>query len=262
MSWVTLPARTAVAAAEIVLATRDVLATDGPVRRPGGYGERLDVLLAEGGAVEALARLADPDGPLARIEQLAQLTGDDRPLGRALAVGGPLDRVLAEGGAVERLMDPDGPVDRLLADGGALDRLLSADGPLDRLLADDGALDRLTLPGGMLDRLLEPDGVLEQLFAEDGLVDRLLADDGPVDQLGELSVALQRLGTLDEVLSELSLRLATLPDLPAAIRAVEAEVHAVREEVVRVQPSLKALGSVIDRLPGPRRRARLQPPPD
>ena len=71
----------------------------GPIREEGGYGDRLDVLLAEDGALEQLGRLGDPDGPLARIEQLALLTADDRPLGRALAPGGPLDRLLAEKGS-------------------------------------------------------------------------------------------------------------------------------------------------------------------
>lgn len=129
LSFALMPARAAVASAEVVLAVRDLAAADGPLRRKGGYGERLDVLLAEGGPLEQLGRLSDRDGPLARIEQLALLTSDDRPLGRALAVGGPLDRLLAEKGVVDRLVADGGPLDLLLAEDGAVDRLLFADGP-------------------------------------------------------------------------------------------------------------------------------------
>ena len=119
-----MPARAMVATAEVVIAIRDLAAPSGPVRRAGGYGERLDALLAEDGAIEQRARLSDPEGPLARIEQLAVLTGDDRPLGRALAADGPLDRLLAEGGAIDRLVKPGGPLERLLAEEGAVERLL------------------------------------------------------------------------------------------------------------------------------------------
>jgi hypothetical protein len=128
LSLALLPARAVVGGAELLVATGRVVAPGGPARRPGGYAERLSALLADGGAVEQLGRLGDPDGPLARIDQLAALTADDRPLGRALAVGGPLDRLLAQ----------DGVLERVLADGGPLDRLMSEDGVVDRLLRDDG----------------------------------------------------------------------------------------------------------------------------
>jgi hypothetical protein len=98
--------------------------------------------------MEQLGRLGDPEGPLSRIEQLAVLTADDRPLGRALAPGGPLDQLLAEDGVLERLLADGGPLDRLMAEGGIVDRLLRPEGPLDRLLAPDGALERLTVAGG------------------------------------------------------------------------------------------------------------------
>src|SRR3954469_7392911 len=116
-----LPARAAIATAETAIAIGGLVAPSGPLRRAGGYGERLAVLLAEDGALEQLGRLGDPEGPLSRLGEIAVLTADAPPLGRALAPGGPLDRLLAE----------DGAVDRLLAEGGALDRLVYAGGPLD-----------------------------------------------------------------------------------------------------------------------------------
>src|SRR4051794_8853315 len=107
LSIALLPARAAMASAEVAVAAVGFVSASGPLRRPGGYGERLEVLLAEDGAIEQLGRLGDRDGPLARLEQLALLTSDDRPLGRALAPGGPLDRVLAEGGILDRVLAPD-----------------------------------------------------------------------------------------------------------------------------------------------------------
>ncbi len=73
LSIATLPARTAIAGAELIIATSRMAARDGPIRRTGGYEERIRVLLATGGAVEQLGRLGDPDGPLARIEELGPL---------------------------------------------------------------------------------------------------------------------------------------------------------------------------------------------
>jgi hypothetical protein len=58
---------------------------------------------------------------------LAGLTADDRPLGRALAAGGPLDRLLADDGVLERVLAEGGPLDRLMSDDGAVDRLLRPD---------------------------------------------------------------------------------------------------------------------------------------
>jgi hypothetical protein len=87
-----LPARAARGGAEIAVDAARAIGREGPIRRPGGYTDRLAALLAEGGAIEQLGRLGDRNGPLARIEQLVALTGDDQPLGRALAPGGPLDR--------------------------------------------------------------------------------------------------------------------------------------------------------------------------
>lgn len=85
----TLPARTAIAGAELIIAVGRMVARDGPVRRTGGYEERTRVLRATGGAIEPLGRLGDPDGPLARIEELG-------PLNRLMAEGGIVDRQLAQ----------------------------------------------------------------------------------------------------------------------------------------------------------------------
>jgi hypothetical protein len=41
---------------ELLVATGRMVALDGPVRRHGGYADRLAALLAEGGAVEQLGR--------------------------------------------------------------------------------------------------------------------------------------------------------------------------------------------------------------
>lgn len=63
LSIATLPARAAIAGAELVVATGRLAVTDGRVRRPGGYKERIRVLLSPGGAIEQLGRLGDPAGP-------------------------------------------------------------------------------------------------------------------------------------------------------------------------------------------------------
>ena len=88
----TLPLRLGVAFTRTTLQLGRLTAPDGPMLRPGGYGERLDVL--------------------------RELASPDRPLGRILAEGGLLDRILGE----------DGPLMRMASGGGALDRLLAEDG--------------------------------------------------------------------------------------------------------------------------------------
>jgi len=60
LSVALLPPRATLATAEVVVAVRDLAALTGPLRREGGYGERLDVLLAEDGAIEQLGRLSSP----------------------------------------------------------------------------------------------------------------------------------------------------------------------------------------------------------
>src|SRR5512145_768208 len=148
---VTLPLRVGVAATQVTLALGELVAPDGPVRREGGYAERLMAVIGEGGHVERLARtITDPSGPMTLVSALADAMSPDRPLGRALAPSGALDRLLAVDGPLYRLLEEEGAVDRLLAQGGPLDQLVAPDGPLERLLSVDGALDRITREGGVL----------------------------------------------------------------------------------------------------------------
>ncbi|MGH3330383.1 MAG: hypothetical protein ACRDPJ_03660, partial [Nocardioidaceae bacterium] len=147
---VTLPVRVTVAAAQVTLGLGQLMAPDGPVRRQGGYADRLMLVIGEGGHIERVSRvLSDPNGPVALVNALGAALSEDRPLGRALAEDGTLDRLLAKDGPVHRLLDEEGALDRLLAEGGPLDQLVADDGPLERLLAAGGALDRLTREDGV-----------------------------------------------------------------------------------------------------------------
>ena len=51
-----------------------------------------------------------------------------------------------------------------------------------------------------------------------------------------------------------------LPELPDDIRAVERGVSEIHGQLVKLEPSLLAIGGVVDRLPGGRRRKTLDPP--
>ena len=167
----TLPVRLGVAFTRTTLELGRLSSPDGPILRPGGYGERFAVL--------------------------RELTSPDRPLGKALA----------KGGAVDRLLAVDGPLQRLVAEGGALDQLVAEEGVLDRLLAAGGALDRITAPGGVLDKILEPGGLADRMLTEDGFVEKLVAEGGTLDQLIELGDTLEnirpRLVALAEAIPDL-----------------------------------------------------------
>jgi len=119
-----LPVRLTATTVEVSLAASRFVASDGPLRRPGGYAERLEDLLAEDGVV---ARLLEP--------------------------GGTVERLLEPGGTLERLLEPGGALDKILEPGGVLDRLTESGGTLDELMAAAKALERLTAPGGALDQL-------------------------------------------------------------------------------------------------------------
>lgn len=180
LDLVTLPVRLAVAAADTTLALGELVRADGPVRRPGGYADRLDRALAE------------VHRPMALVTAVATALQPGRPLGRALAPGGIVDRLMAD----------DGPLQRLLDEDGALDRLVAADGPLERLLRTEGALDRLTRPGGALDRLLVEDGLVDRLLSQDGFLEKLISDGGTLDQLVALGTTLERIQPrIDELLA-------------------------------------------------------------
>ena len=115
--WITLPARLTVAAAETTLALGQLVAPEGPVRRPGGYAERVMLLIGEGGLVERLAAtLSDPQGPMRLVNVIVDALDPDRPLGRAIAPGGPWTGCST----------PTGPLFRLLEEGGTVDRLVEA----------------------------------------------------------------------------------------------------------------------------------------
>ncbi|MEO9221502.1 MAG: ABC transporter, partial [Mycobacteriaceae bacterium] len=188
---ITLPIRVTVATTEAALGMGRLAAPDGPLRRKGGYADQFTALIELASRLNAL--LADPHGPLALVNNLAALTSEDRPLGKAIAPGGALDHILAEDGVVNRFTSEGGPVDRLLSADGALERLLSAQGPLDRVLSEGGALDRIT----------QEDGVLEQLFSAGGPLDRLLVAGGALDRIteegGVLELLLRKQGLADRL---------------------------------------------------------------
>jgi len=226
---VTLPVRLTVAATDTTLGLGQLMAPDGPIRRPGGYAERIVLIIGEGGLIERLsAVLSDPKGPMSLVNTLAAATAEDRPLGRAMAPGGTLDRLLAE----------DGPLYRILQEGGALDQLFAAEGPLERLLSAGGALDRITREGGVLDRLLQEEGLLDRLLTEDGFVEKLVAEGGTLDQLVALGA------TLEQMLP----RLAELGDI----------IPELHSSVDTLNQAVEPLGVLAGRLPRPRRRGEVE----
>ena len=135
-----LPVRVTVAATQATLALGQLASPQGPILREGGYGTRLAQIFGEGGLLEQLNRiLADERGPIGLANTLADLTADDRPVGKALARDGLLDRMADEEGPFVRLLEAGGPLDRALGEDGPLYRFLAPGGPLDRLLAEEGA---------------------------------------------------------------------------------------------------------------------------
>ncbi|MGZ4428316.1 MAG: hypothetical protein ACXVEV_09745 [Nocardioidaceae bacterium] len=225
LDLVALPVRVTVAATRATLGLGRLAAPDGPVRREGGYAERLTLIIGEGGLIERLAAvLSDPNGPMSLVNTFAAATSEERPLGRAIAPDGTRDRLLAEDGALYRLLQKDG----------AMDRVLAENGPVDRLLREEGALDRLTRPGGVLDRLLVEDGLLERLVTRDGFLEKLTADGGTLDQLVALGDTLER---IQPRLAELA---GLVPELHASVDALNRAVG--------------PLSDVANRLPLGRRR--------
>ncbi len=221
MDVITLPAKVAVAATQATLGMGQLVAPDGPLRRPGGYLDQLSSVVGPGGLAEQINKLlTDPNGPIALLQRLAEVTADDRPLGQAMAPGGALDRILDDEGPIQRLARPGSPVDRFLQEGGGLDHLVEQGGPIDRVLSDGGALDRITAPGGILDRILGPEGLAERLLAEQGFIDKLTADGGTLDQLVALGETIERL----------------------------------QEAVVTLNAAVEPLSELVGRIPGGRRR--------
>lgn len=220
-----LPWRLAVAATRATLAVGQLSATDGPIRRPGGYADLLLQVIGERGYLAQLMELVrDDGGPVRLAHTLTELVAPDRPLGRLLARDGVLDHLMADGG----------PLMRLLSDDGALERLLAEDGALDRLVRDDGVLERLLAPGGAVDRLTRPDGLIDTLLIEDGFVDKLVAEGGTLDQLVALG------DTLETIQPQLDAIAVLIPELSDAADGLNRAVG--------------PLSDLVGRLPGARRR--------
>lgn len=227
---VLLPVRVSVAATQATLGLGQLASPNGPILREGGYATRLAQIFAEGGLLDQVGRiLADDRGPIGLANTFADLTSDDRPIGKALARDGLLDR----------MADEDGPFVRLLEAGGPLDRALSEDGPLYRLLAPGGPLDRLLAEEGALDRVLAENGLLEQLLAEDGILEKLLAPGGTLDQLIGLGA------TFDAIVPRLEELGDSIPGLNSAVAVLSGAVE--------------PLGALAGRLPGGRRRPPVEP---
>jgi hypothetical protein len=222
VSAATLPLRLSLAVTRTTLALGHLSDPEGPILRPGGYGERLDLL----------RDLFDPERPLGRLLE------QDGVLDRLLANDGPIRRLAEQGGALERILAEDGPIDRLLSEDGPLMRLTMAGGAIDRLLADEGpggTLDRLTAPGGVLDRVLAPGGLADRMLTDDGFVEKLVAEGGTLDQLIELGETLESIRPRLVELAEL------IPDL--------------RGSVDSLGRSVEPLGELAGRLPLSRRRS-------
>lgn len=228
---VSLPFRLTSAATRTTLALGHLVAPDGPILRPGGYGSRIAQIVGEGGLIEQVTRMLQEErGVVQLANTISELIAPERPLGKALEPGGivdrfadedgpfirligedgPLFRLLAPGGPAERLLGEDGPVFRMLAPGGPADRLLAKDGPLHRFLEPGGPLDRMLAEDGDLERLLAPGGVVEQLLEDDGVLERLVRPGGTLDQLASLGDAIPNLHAAVEILSSTVEPLSTI----------------------------------------------------
>ncbi len=183
------------------------------------------VAVAFGEASIGVARLVSPGGPVRLVEQVAAMTAEDRPLGKAIAPGGVVDRVLDDQGVVARLTEVGGTLDRMIESGGPIDRIMAADGPVDRLLAREGAIERMLAEGGVIDRLLAQEGLIEQLVEEGGIIDRLA-----------------------EVMETISRIAPVIESLDPAIRGIDDSAHVL---AATVEP----LRDLAARVPGLRRRS-------
>lgn len=141
--------------------------------------------------VDPITDLFPLRGALVGANRVAELTENDRAMGRALVRGGPADKLMREGGVVDLLTAPGGLLDRITVEGSALERILEPGGLADRLLAKDGPLERM----------FAEDGIVERLFAEDGIIDTLLAKNGPLEQFTETAEILSRLSPAVERLT-------------------------------------------------------------
>lgn len=246
-----LPVRVTVAATQTTLALGHFVSPQGPLLREGGYATQISKIIADDGLLNRLNRLLeDEHGPIGLAYTLAELTAEDRPIGKALARDGLLDRMASEEGPFIRLLEAGGPLDRALAEdgalyrflepGGPLDRLLAPGGPLERIVEHDGALDRVLAEGGPLDRILEEGGLLEQLLADQGILETLLKPGGTLDRLVELGETFEALVPRVDMLG------AAIPTLNHAVSVLNSAVE--------------PLSSLATRIPGARRRPTITPP--
>jgi hypothetical protein len=141
--------------------------------------------------VDPITDLFPLRGAVVGANRVAELTENDRALGRMLGRGGPADK----------LTRPGGVVDQLTAPGGLLDRASGGSSSLERILAPGGLADRLLAEEGPIERMFAEDGIIERMFAEDGVMDKLLAKNGPLEQLTEAAEILSRLQPAVETLT-------------------------------------------------------------
>lgn len=173
--------------------------------------------------VDPITDLLPLRGAIIGANRVAELTEDDRAMGRVLARGGPADKLTRPGGVLELLT----------ADGGLLDRISVEGSSLERILA----------PGGLVDRLLEEDGPLERMFAEDGIIERLFTEDGVIDKLTVKNGPLEQFAETAEILSRLQ---PTIDTLTPTAETLESVVDSLNRMVT-------SLSSITDRIP--RRRS-------
>lgn len=134
--------------------------------------------------VDPITDLLPLRGAIIGANRVAELTENDRALGRTLARGGAADKLTRPGGVVDLLTSPGGLLDRVSgASTSSLERILAPGGLADRLLAEDGPFERM----------FAEDGIVERMFAEEGVMDKLLAKNGPLEQLTEAAEILSRL---------------------------------------------------------------------
>lgn len=176
---------------------------------------------------DAITELLPVRGAIVGANRVAELTENDRAMGRVLARGGPADQLTRPGGVVDLLTGPGGLLERT-SNGGAssLERILAPGGLADRLLAEEGALERI----------LAEDGIVERLFAEEGVIDKMLAKNGPLDQITEVA----------EILSRLQPALETL--MPTA--------DTLESAVDRLNKAAQSMSGITDRIPRRRATAR------
>lgn len=141
--------------------------------------------------VDPITDLFPLRGALVGANRVAELTENDRAMGRVLVRGGPADKLTRPGGVVDLLTAPGGLLDRISVEGSGLERILEPGGLADRLLAKDGPLERM----------LAEDGIVERVFAEGGIIDKLLAKNGPLEQFTETAEILSRLSPAVERLT-------------------------------------------------------------